>query len=332
MSVASELFTWLERARRYGTIGDVLHLASPPTAMGMLAAYGMHLHERRTADDPSARDPEFVRLVVDATRVIGKLWYRHRIEGVDQVPAQGPALLVGNHNGGFLTFDTYLTLVAIWDRFGPGRAVHMLAHDFVFDDERLRRWALELGAIRASPESARSALARGDLVLVYPGSDLDTFRPFRDRNRIELGGRTGFLRLALRERVPIVPVVSVGTHEQFIVLSRGDRIARALRMKKWARAEVFPIVLSLPWGLTSGFFPYVPLPAQTTIAFGAPLRWSDVDPSQADDAQTLTRCYEDVRAAMQARLDAISAGRRPWLGSPRDRDHDHDHHDPAAAR
>ena len=63
-------------------------------------------------------------------------------------------------------------------------------------------------------------------MLVYPGSDLDTFRPFRDRDKIVLGGRKGFLELALRERVPIVPVVTAGTHEQIIVLTRGDRLAR----------------------------------------------------------------------------------------------------------
>ena len=317
MGALSGLLSWISRARRYGTLGDVVHLASPPTAIGMLAAYAMHLHARRAADDPAARDPEFVRLVVEATRAVGRLWFRYRTEGVENVPAEGPVLLVGNHNGGMLTFDTYLTLLAIWDRFGPKRAVHMLAHDFVFDDETLGRWALQLGAIRASPTSARRALERGDVVLVYPGSDLDTYRPFRDRHRIELGGRTGFLRVAIGLSVPIVPVVSVGTHEQFIVLSRGDAIARALHLKKWARTEAFPIVLSLPWGITSGYLPYVPLPAQTTVAFGAPLRWPQIAPSLADDEATLARCYEEVRVAMQARLDALARGRRPWIGAAR---------------
>jgi 1-acyl-sn-glycerol-3-phosphate acyltransferase len=155
------------------------------------------------------------------------------------------------------------------------------------------------------------------LVLVYPGSDLDTWRPFRHRNRIELGGRTGFLKLALRERVPIVPVVSAGTSEQMVVLLRGERVARALGLKRLLRAEACPIMLALPWGITSGYLPYVPLPAQTTLRFGSPIRFAHVDPAQAEDPHTLERCYDEVRAQMQALLDSVTEGRRWLRGQPR---------------
>ncbi|MGZ3424051.1 MAG: lysophospholipid acyltransferase family protein [Polyangiales bacterium] len=289
----------------------------PHRALSMLLAYGLHVHRKTRADDLDARDPELVDITLALARTFGRYWFRAEVEGIENVPARGPALLVGNHNGGFLITDTYLTMAAIADRQGLSRAVRPLAHDFVFDDPTLRRYAQGFGAIRAGQGSAMRALERGDLVLVYPGGDVDTFRPFRERGHIELAGRVGFVRLALRARVPIVPVVSAGTHEQMVILSRGDRIAKLLHMHSWARTEVFPIALSLPWGLTSAFLPYLPLPAQTTVAFGEPIAWPELGPGAADDDAIVHRCALEVEAAMQALLDRISAGRRPWLGRPR---------------
>jgi hypothetical protein len=113
----------------------------------------------------------------------------------------------------------------------------------------------------------------------------------------------------------VVPVVSAGTHEQLIVLSDGRKIARRLRLKRLLRSEGFPIVLALPWGLTSGFFPYLPLPAQTTIQFGPPIGWPSLGPSDAEEPQVVLRCYEEVRSTMQHMLDELTRDRLPWVGT-----------------
>jgi 1-acyl-sn-glycerol-3-phosphate acyltransferase len=306
--------SWLSRAVQVWPPRDLLRVTLPHRAVGMFFAYMFHLHRRVAADDINARNPAFVAVLLEGARAIGKYYFRATVEGVDNVPATGAALLVGNHNGGFFTFDTYLTLDAIAQRYGIHREVHPLAHDFVFDDPTLRDYALEFGAIRAGHRAAERALARGDLVLVYPGGDLETFRPWSQRNRIVLGPRSGFIKLALRARVPIVPVVSAGTHEQLIILTRGDRIARALRLHRWARTDVFPIAFALPWGITHAMLPYIPLPAQTTVAFGEPLSWPELGPDAADDPEIVERCKEQVVRAMQAKLDQITAGRIPLLG------------------
>jgi hypothetical protein len=77
---------------------------------------------------------------------------------------------------------------------------------------------------------------------------------------------------------------------------------------------VCPIVFALPWGITSGFVPYLPLPAQTTVAFGPAMSWPDVSPEHVDDPVTLDRCYAEVESKMQAMLDELSEGRVPFLG------------------
>lgn len=253
----------------------------------------------------AARDPALIEVIVDLFRAIGRYYFRIEVRGIEHVPPTGPALLVGSHNGAACPMDSFLTGVALWDRLGPDRAVHPLADDIVFHDPVLRGYAQRLGFLVAGHQGAALGLRAGHLVLVYPGSDLETYRTWRERYRIDLGGRLGFLRLALRERVPIVPVVSAGTHEQLVV--------------------------SLPWGLTSGFVPYVPLPAQTTLAFGPPISWPELGPEHAEDKAVLTRCYRQVVDLMQVTLDSITAGRRPFLGQPRGRGKESDpSHDTAS--
>ena len=316
----SELADWIARARRLVPPGDRKVLLSPPHLVARFAKFAVKraLGEaaRIPADDTRARDPEFVYLVGQIYQFLARHYFRLRTLGVENIPPTGPVLFVGNHSGGFLPSEGFFTEMAVWERFGPDRPVYALAHDFLFEDPTLRRYAGRLGLLRAGHESAHHAFAAGGCVLVYPGSDLETFRPFRDRNKIVLGGRKGFIALALRERVPIVPVVTAGNHEQMIVLMRGDRLARFLHAHRWARTEVLPLVLALPWGLTSGFIPYLPLPAQTTLAFLPPITWPELGPEDATDPAVLERCYHDVETAMQTTLDRLTHDRRFLRGQP----------------
>jgi 1-acyl-sn-glycerol-3-phosphate acyltransferase len=306
---------WCRRAAALIPPADRVVLLSPPILMAKFARYAMSGHKRDAlADDPAARNPELVDVILDLFQLLARYYFRLEVRGVENVPAAGPALLVGNHNGAFLPADGFFTALAIRNRFGPERAMYALAHDVLFFDPMLRRYALQMGALRAGHEGARRVFARGGLVLVYPGSDIETFRPWRDRGKVLLGGRVGFLRLAISAGVPIIPVVSAGTHEQLVILSRGERLAKALHMHRWARTDFFPIVLSLPWGLTTGFAPYLPLPAQTTLSFGAPITWPSLAAKDSEDPGVLDRAYAQVEGTMQAMLDELMTGRTPFLG------------------
>jgi 1-acyl-sn-glycerol-3-phosphate acyltransferase len=263
--------------------------------------------------DPGERDPDFVEAFVDTTRFVAERYFRYRLEGVEHLPASGPALIVGNHSGGLVPLDSLFPFVTVRERFGRERCLYALGHDVLYDVPLFRQYAGRLGVLRAGHEGGRRALQAGHLLLVYPGSDYDSFRPFSERNRVVLAGRTGFVKLALRSQVPVIPLASVGMHETLIVLTRGEVLGRRLGMHRLLRTDVLPVALGLPWGLFVPLLPQIPLPAQVSMAFLPPLGW-DLPPAAADDPAVVRRCYLEVEQALQSGLDRLSRGRVPWLG------------------
>ncbi len=181
---------------------------------------------------------------------------------------------------------------------------------------RLGTWLRRLGALPAHPDVARAALRRGASVLVYPGGDEDVFRPWSKRNRIRLAQRTGFVRLALQERVPVQPVVSIGGHETVFVATDGRRLAGTLGLERF-RLKALPLVIGPPWGVSPGdSLLHLPLPAKITVQVGEPIDFHDrfgrLDPRDPD---VIWACYQLVEMRMQAMLDALAAERRwPVLG------------------
>lgn len=132
----------------------------------------------------------------------------------------------------------------------------------------ISRW----GTVAASHENARKAFDRGAPVLVYPGGDYETFRPSWHSDRIEFGGRKGFIKLATERGVPIVPVVAVGGQETALFVTRGERAAQLTGWAKLTRIKVLPVALAPPFGVSVlDLPPRLPLPAKVTIAVLPPI-------------------------------------------------------------
>src|SRR5204862_4806904 len=119
------------------------------------------------------------------------------------------------------------------------------------------------GTVAASPQNAEQALSTGAALLVYPGGDYEVHRPSWERHKVDFGGRKGFIRLALEQDVPIVPVVAIGGQETALFLSRGEGLSRLLGLDRMFRLKVLPISIALPWGLNVGdMLGHVPLPSK----------------------------------------------------------------------
>lgn len=250
--------------------------------------------------------------VAKAKALFDNLARYHRLEvrHLERIP-EGPCLIVANHSGGLSLVDG-LFLVEYYAHFGYHKPVYILAHDIVFRFERLRRLMGQVGILRANPGQAERVLEAGHKLLVFPGGDVEAMRPFRERRRVNLAGRTGWARLAMRTQVPVVPVVAAGSHETLVVLGQGKRMAKLLRLKSWARLDSFPALLALPWGLLAGptcALPYFPLPAKVTVSVGEPVepKWWQV--VQSDPTDQVRALYHRMEHTMQGMLDRMYAER-----------------------
>ena len=255
--------------------------------------------------EPFQRDLGFLAKIVP----LMALWSRYfdgEVRGLEHVPAGGPVLLVGNHSGGALTPDTSVFFAAWYQRRGLESPLIGLAFDAAFGIPWFRDLMRSIGEVPASRRNATRALDAGLPVLVYPGGDRECFRPWTDRNSIDFGRRMGFVELALRRRVPVVPVVSHGGHHTLYIVTRGDWLGPLLGAER-VRTTTFPIALQVPWGLSPMFLPGVPLPAKITIDVGTPMPWDAYGSEAADDPAIVARCYHEITGRMQATLDRLSA-------------------------
>jgi 1-acyl-sn-glycerol-3-phosphate acyltransferase len=266
---------------------------------------------RVPAADLDERDPDYIRESLPRLWLLASLYFRAEVRGLGNVPEEGPVLLVGNHSGGNLTPDTGVFTLAFSTYFGVERPFYQLAHNLVLSMPGLS-FLRKYGTVAASQANARKALQSGAAVLVYPGGDYEVHRPSWEGGRVDFGGRKGFLRLALDEGVPIVPVVSIGGQETSLFLSRGERLAKGLRLDKLFRLKVLPISIALPWIINVGDMAgHLPLPAKITVEALPPIdlrREFGADPD-------LDEVYDHLVRQMQETLDALAAERRfPVIG------------------
>lgn len=275
-------------------------------------------------------DKEFAEKVDPFLEGLYRHYFRCDLSGWENVP-EGNVLFVGNHNG-LLTFEVLMLFHAWWRRYRGERRVLGLAHSIALKHPLFSWFTQKVGAIPADPDIAREALERGHSLMVYPGGEKESMRPFTERKKIDFFQRKGFLRLALQARVPIVPVVSVGAHESYVILHRGEEIAEALGLKRKLRLHGMPITfrsIFLLWCVASGLFTFfplllvpaaffamlVPLPAKMTFRILPPIDASALYDPEVDEETGLQRLYDRVLGAMQEVMDAEYARRRlPVIG------------------
>ncbi len=262
----------------------------------------------------SARDPVFLRAARPFLERYAA-YFRSEVTGFERIPERGPFLVVGNHSGGQMAPDIPVLLTAWWRERGEDEPIYALFHSFFLGLPGVGPVMARAGAIEAGPVAAEAVLRSGAILIDYPGGDYEVFRPWRERNRIEFGGRLGVVRLALRTQVAVVPAVSVGAHETVVVVSRGEALAKWLGLERRFRITVMPLLLG-PFGLVPGGIPTWPLPAKITVELLEPIDWSTrYGPEAADDDAVVRECYDELTGTMQATLDRLAAERRfPIIG------------------
>ena len=251
----------------------------------------------KMAFDDFGLDPDYIHTW--QRRVLAFLhdrYWRIEVKGIEHVPHQGRAVLVGVHRG-FMPYDGTMTLHDVYEN--TGRFVRFLIHPalvktpFPFDFAKL-------GGINACRENADYVLRRDGLLGFFPEGIQGAFSYYRNAYNLRKFSRDEYVKAALRNRAPIVPYVTVGSAEIFPVLAKLD-------WRWWKRFSLwpcFPIAPPFP------FLPF-PLPSKWHTQFLEPLRVErDYPPEAADDKAVVRAISAEVRQRMQDAIDDMLARRR----------------------
>lgn len=154
-------------------------------------------------------------------------WFRAEWDGMDKIPASGGALLVANHAGA-IPPDAPVIMHGIEEE--RQRAVYGLAADMFRAVPVVGTLWARMGGVSAHPDNALRLLREGQLVLVFPEGTKGTGKTLDQRYRLRRFGRGGFVEIAMRAGVPVVPVAVVGAEEAMPMVTKVPALARLLRL------------------------------------------------------------------------------------------------------
>jgi 1-acyl-sn-glycerol-3-phosphate acyltransferase len=206
-------------------------------------------------------DPNFLQATKPLLAFLWSRYFRVRLEGLENIPGSGAALLVANHSGG-LPYDGAMLIHACHELHPAHRPLRPLVATFASRSLWMRPVVCRIGGVRASMENALKLCEAGQLVGLFPEGLRGVGKPYRERYRLTHFGRGGFVRLAQAARVPIIPVAIVGAEETHPVVAKLTRLAKPLGLPYIPITPTFPLLG--PLGL-------LPVPAKWSIHIGQPI-------------------------------------------------------------
>ena len=222
-------------------------------------------------------------------------YFRYEVEGFEHLVGGGSGLIVGYH-GRPVAWDLCILQIEVYERLGY--LPHGIIHGAVDHQPALRYLSESLGFVTGDGPGIEAAAAKGEHIMVVPGGTREGCRPSWDRYRVDWGRRRGYLKLAIRRGLPIIPVGASGIDDAYIGLNDGHewgkKVGMPWRLPFWL--GVGPVGL---WPLSP------PFPVKIRQRIGAPIPVEGIDPS---DPVALDALHERVLAAVQGLVDRAREG------------------------
>ncbi len=248
------------------------------------------------AFDPFGLDPDYIEAFRRTLfRFLHDVYWRIEVRGAENIPRQGPGVMVGVHRG-FMPWDGVMCLCDAAK--ATGRYPRFLLHPTLLKFPFLFSYMTKLGGILANQRNGGWVLDNGELLGVFPDGIRGAFTLYRDAYTLRRTFRDDYVRLALRHRAPIVPFATVGSAEIFPIVGKIHWPAFQ-RFTEW---PFFPVTLSLP---------AIPLPSKWRTRYLAPMHVErDFPPEAADDEALVAEIHIEVKARLSQALQELRAERR----------------------
>ncbi|MBN8659167.1 MAG: acyltransferase family protein [Candidatus Obscuribacter phosphatis] len=238
-------------------------------------------------------------------RFLFEEYFKVRVKGVENIPRDGAAILVGNHSG-LLPLDGAMISMAMASGHDSARRIRYLVTDWFFHIPGLSNWVKATGQVRASLSNARQLIEMGELVGIYPEGIRGVGKPFRERYRV-LDFHPGFVQLAIATGTPLIPVSTLGGDEIYPEFTNLKEIAHFLKM------PFFPVTLTFPW------LPFplmlIPLPIRWMVHVHKPIKL-DYPPEKASDRKLVLRLARQIQYEIQDDLNRMLRQRKLLFTSP----------------
>ena len=294
-------------------IAEVLEVESPrlPARRGPGAD---ELREQLPGLEPERRVTDWGRSerlenLTDRTIVdfLYRYWFRVEVQGIENVPAEGGALLVSNHAGA-LPPDAPMIAKAIKEEHPRPRPVHVTVEHFFKGYPGFAMLLPKIGAVPAHPANVHRLLYdEGQLVVVLPEGRKGTEKLVKDRYRLRRFGRGGFVEAAMRAQAPIVPIALLGAEEAAPIFAHIGVLRRLTGFLYFPITPTFPH-FGIPWML--GY-----LPAKFVIRFLPPIPTDQWGEESWLDRGLVQEVAGDVRDRIQRNvLDMLAQRKSVWLG------------------
>jgi 1-acyl-sn-glycerol-3-phosphate acyltransferase len=215
------------------------------------------------------------------------------VAGIEQLPADGPVLLVANRSG-ILPYDGLMISHVVAESLSESRRPRFLVADWLITLPFVQPYLARLGGVRACRENADRLLRTGRSVVAFPEGLKGAAKVFRQRYRLKRFGRGGVVRVALEAGIPMVPVAVIGAEEAHPVLFKMETLARSVGLSFIPVTPTFPLLG--PLGL-------LPLPSKWSIRFGAPIETEHLGAETARDELLVSRMTEELRSEIQSMVD-----------------------------
>lgn len=257
--------------------------------------------------DDWGRSETVISLMEPILNFYYRYWFRVEVEGIENVPSGSGALIVANHSGA-LPPDAPMIMQAIRNEHPNPRPLYMLGEHWFKGYPGVSMIVNKMGLVPAHRENAQRLLHdEGRLAVVFPEGQKGSRKLYWQRYRLRRFGRGGFVRTAIRARVPIVPVALIGAEEAMPIF------AHLRLLQKLSGLIYFPLTPSFPhFGLAA---PLLYLPSKFKIRFMEPIDMAGFPVETIDDPAEIQEISERIRTRIQRQLDRMVADRESvWTG------------------